>query len=280
MAERFAVGLFIGGILPTANALIGRSVSRETRGTIYGMTASATFLGNSLGPLTGGGIAAGLGIRWVFVMTTAVAGGEPGLGLVHRAGTARRAARDRRQTAISPTTSSSSTAQVSLPPMPAPVSRPMRLAGSTLHGRLRGMAMHDDHAEILLRVDRNGWRIVSRSSLALLVQRRRRAGCRRGRTGSRPPGGSAPGRAARRHGPRARPPPIPRAAGPDRGPSSPAPPARRAHSQSVAAARSPASASSSIRSWSPSRLTTASRARVVRRQQGHARRRCPGPWSI
>jgi DHA1 family multidrug resistance protein-like MFS transporter len=67
--ERFAVGLFIGGILPTANALIGRSVSRENRGTIYGMTASATFLGNSLGPLMGGGIAAGFGIRWVFVVT-------------------------------------------------------------------------------------------------------------------------------------------------------------------------------------------------------------------
>ena len=70
VAERFAVGLFIGGILPTANALIGRSVPRENRGTIFGMTASATFLGNSLGPLTGGGIAAGLGIRWVFVLTT------------------------------------------------------------------------------------------------------------------------------------------------------------------------------------------------------------------
>jgi DHA1 family multidrug resistance protein-like MFS transporter len=70
LAWRFAVGLFIGGILPTANALIGRSVSRENRGTIYGMTASATFLGNSLGPLSGGGIAAGLGIRWVFAITT------------------------------------------------------------------------------------------------------------------------------------------------------------------------------------------------------------------
>ena len=72
VAERFAVGLFIGGILPTANALIGRGVSRENRGTIYGMTASATFLGNSLGPLTGGLIAAGLGIRYVFVMTAAL----------------------------------------------------------------------------------------------------------------------------------------------------------------------------------------------------------------
>jgi MFS transporter, DHA1 family, multidrug resistance protein len=70
VAERFAVGLFIGGILPTANALIGRSVSRENRGTIYGMTASATFLGNSLGPLTGGLVAASLGLRWVFAVTT------------------------------------------------------------------------------------------------------------------------------------------------------------------------------------------------------------------
>ncbi len=70
VVERFAVGLFIGGILPTANALIGRSVSRENRGTIYGMTASATFLGNSLGPLTGGLIAASLGLRWVFAVTT------------------------------------------------------------------------------------------------------------------------------------------------------------------------------------------------------------------
>jgi DHA1 family multidrug resistance protein-like MFS transporter len=70
VAERFAVGLFIGGILPTANALIGRNVARADRGSIYGMTASATFLGNSLGPLTGGAIAASLGLRWVFAVTT------------------------------------------------------------------------------------------------------------------------------------------------------------------------------------------------------------------
>ncbi len=70
--ERFGVGLFIGGILPTANALIGRMVSRSERGTVYGMTASATFLGNSLGPLTGGAIAASFGLRWVFLITAAL----------------------------------------------------------------------------------------------------------------------------------------------------------------------------------------------------------------
>lgn len=68
-AERFAVGLFIGGLLPTANALVGRLVARSDRGAVYGMTSSAMFLGNSLGPLLGGAVAASMGLRWVFVMT-------------------------------------------------------------------------------------------------------------------------------------------------------------------------------------------------------------------
>jgi DHA1 family multidrug resistance protein-like MFS transporter len=71
-AQRFGVGLFIGGLLPTANALVGRLVPRAERGTIYGITASATFLGNSLGPLTGGAVAAAFGLRWVFLVTAAV----------------------------------------------------------------------------------------------------------------------------------------------------------------------------------------------------------------
>src|SRR5712691_3077084 len=71
-AERFGVGLFIGGILPTANALVGRLVPQADRGTVYGITASAMFLGNSLGPLTGGAVAAVLGLRWVFLVTALV----------------------------------------------------------------------------------------------------------------------------------------------------------------------------------------------------------------
>src|SRR6516162_2687410 len=71
-AQRFAVGLFIGGILPTANALVGRLVPPAQRGTVYGITASAMFLGNSLGPLSGGAVAAVFGLRWVFLMTGAV----------------------------------------------------------------------------------------------------------------------------------------------------------------------------------------------------------------
>jgi DHA1 family multidrug resistance protein-like MFS transporter len=70
--ERFGVGMFIGGILPTANALVGRLTSRGERGSVYGLTSSAMFLGSSLGPLTGGGVAAALGLRWVFLVTAAV----------------------------------------------------------------------------------------------------------------------------------------------------------------------------------------------------------------
>ena len=66
-AQRFAVGLFIGGILPTANALVGRLAPRTDRGTV-----SAMFLGNSLGPLTGGAVAAAFGLRWVFLVTALV----------------------------------------------------------------------------------------------------------------------------------------------------------------------------------------------------------------
>ena len=69
VAARFALGLFVGGILPTANALVGRLAPPGDRGTVYGVTASAMFLGQSLGPLSGGLIAATLGLRWVFLVT-------------------------------------------------------------------------------------------------------------------------------------------------------------------------------------------------------------------
>lgn len=72
VAERFGVGLFIGGILPTANALIGRMAAPGQRGMVFGLTASATFLGSSLGPLVGGGVAAAFGLHWVFLVTAAM----------------------------------------------------------------------------------------------------------------------------------------------------------------------------------------------------------------
>lgn len=67
IALRFGVGLFLGGILPTANALIGRNFSAERRGQVFGITSSATFLGMFSGPLLGGLIAARFGFEAVFI---------------------------------------------------------------------------------------------------------------------------------------------------------------------------------------------------------------------
>ncbi|HEV8022475.1 MAG TPA: MFS transporter [Candidatus Lustribacter sp.] len=66
VALRFGVGVFLGGILPTANAIIGRIATPETRGQIYGFTSTAQFLGRFVGPMLGSAIAAAFGVPAVF----------------------------------------------------------------------------------------------------------------------------------------------------------------------------------------------------------------------
>ena len=70
--ERFGLGLFIGGIMPATNALVARLTPSANRGAVYGMVSSANFLGNAIGPLTGGVVAASVGINWVFALTAAM----------------------------------------------------------------------------------------------------------------------------------------------------------------------------------------------------------------
>jgi len=69
VAMRFVLGLFTGGLMPAANGLLARSVPREIQGRIFGLTSSAIFLGNTVGPILGGGIAAWFGMRSVFPVT-------------------------------------------------------------------------------------------------------------------------------------------------------------------------------------------------------------------
>lgn len=68
VALRFGVGIFLGGILPCANALLARLFAREQRGQIFGLASSATFLGMFLGPVMGGLVAARFGFSAVFLL--------------------------------------------------------------------------------------------------------------------------------------------------------------------------------------------------------------------
>lgn len=64
---RFGVGVFLGGVLPSANAAIGNLARGHERGRVYGMTSTAQFTGRFIGPIFAGVVAAHFGIPAVFV---------------------------------------------------------------------------------------------------------------------------------------------------------------------------------------------------------------------
>lgn len=72
VSMRFGVGLFLGGILPTANAWIGRMFPPDRRGQVYGMTSSASFLGMAVGPILAAAVVAHFGFIAVFATMGAV----------------------------------------------------------------------------------------------------------------------------------------------------------------------------------------------------------------
>ncbi len=67
---RILFGFAAGGNLPTMNALVGKLTPRESYGKAYGLMASMTSLGMTLGPLFGGIMASYAGLRWPFVIVS------------------------------------------------------------------------------------------------------------------------------------------------------------------------------------------------------------------
>ena len=69
IALQAAFGIFAGGMIPAANALIANVTAPERRGVVYGLMATASSIGGFVGPLAGSGLAAGIGFRATFVAT-------------------------------------------------------------------------------------------------------------------------------------------------------------------------------------------------------------------
>ncbi|HWQ27607.1 MAG TPA: MFS transporter, partial [Dehalococcoidia bacterium] len=62
------VGMFSGGMLPAANALIGALSPGGRQGAAFGLAGSAQALAIAVAPLTGGAIARGFGVHTGFVV--------------------------------------------------------------------------------------------------------------------------------------------------------------------------------------------------------------------
>lgn len=65
-------GVFAGGMMPAANALIASITHESLRGTVFGMMNTFASVGGFLGPLAGSALAASLGLRATFVVTGVV----------------------------------------------------------------------------------------------------------------------------------------------------------------------------------------------------------------
>lgn len=65
-------GFFLGAMLPTVNAIVSFLIPAEKRGVAFGVTASASLMGNVLGPLLGGVFALYFGAQSVFWITAAL----------------------------------------------------------------------------------------------------------------------------------------------------------------------------------------------------------------
>lgn len=75
LVASLGMGLFVGGIIPAANAILARTVRREQQGAVYGLSASANSAGNTLGPLTGAALASAWGLRVPFAAAAVLAVG-------------------------------------------------------------------------------------------------------------------------------------------------------------------------------------------------------------
>lgn len=69
---RFLMGLALGGLLPCITSVIRHNVPRDSAGRILGYATSSQYAGQVLGPLMGGFVGGHIGMRAVFLATSAL----------------------------------------------------------------------------------------------------------------------------------------------------------------------------------------------------------------
>lgn len=67
-------GVFMGGIIPTGNALLAQSTPHDRRGTVFGLATSAGAGGRALGPILGAAVANTWGMASTFWVTASIFG--------------------------------------------------------------------------------------------------------------------------------------------------------------------------------------------------------------
>ncbi|WP_274365503.1 MFS transporter [Paenibacillus thermotolerans] len=67
LASRFVMGIFMGGMLPSVNALLRKFTPDGMESRTFGFNSSFLSLGNILGPMAGGLMSGMIGIRGIFL---------------------------------------------------------------------------------------------------------------------------------------------------------------------------------------------------------------------
>lgn len=68
-AVRFALGIFMGGLLPSVNSLIRKFTPDGMESRAYSFNSSTLALGNMVGPIVGGLLSGVIGIEGIFIMS-------------------------------------------------------------------------------------------------------------------------------------------------------------------------------------------------------------------
>ncbi|MDF2670146.1 MAG: multidrug transporter [Paenibacillus sp.] len=71
-AVRFMLGIFMGGLLPSVNALIRKFTPDGMESRAYSFNSSFLSLGNMIGPVAGGALSTYIGIRGIFYIASAL----------------------------------------------------------------------------------------------------------------------------------------------------------------------------------------------------------------